>query len=65
MYLGHLIFFLGLAIMFWWPAWLLFVAHCVWFDRRARGDEAHLGQLFGASYRAYAARVKRWVPGVY
>ena len=28
-------------------------------------DEAHLVELFGAPYREYAARVKRWVPGVY
>lgn len=65
MYLGHLIFFLGLAIMLSWPAWLVFAVHCVWFDRRARGDEAHLAQLFGPPYLAYAGRVKRWVPGVY
>lgn len=65
MYLGHLIFFLGLGVMFSWPGWLLFFIHCAWFDRRARGDEQHLAQLFGPAYLAYASRVKRWVPGVY
>lgn len=65
MYLGHLIFFLGLALMFSWPAWLVFVGHCLWFDRRARGDEAHLAGIFGAPYQDYLRQVKRWVPGVY
>jgi protein-S-isoprenylcysteine O-methyltransferase Ste14 len=48
-----------------WPAWLVFIVHCFWFDRRARGDESHLAQLFGAPYAQYTARVKRWLPGVY
>jgi protein-S-isoprenylcysteine O-methyltransferase Ste14 len=65
MYLGHLVFFAGLAIMLSGPAWLVFAAHCVWFDRRARGDEKHLAALFGAPYEAYAGSVKRWIPGVY
>jgi protein-S-isoprenylcysteine O-methyltransferase Ste14 len=65
MYLGHLIFFMGLGVLFSWPAWLVFLGHCLWFDRRARRDEAHLTLLFGAPYRDYAARVKRWVPGIY
>lgn len=65
MYLGHLIFFAGLGVLLSWPAWLVFLGHCVWFDRRARGDEAHLAVLFGPPYRKYASRVKRWIPGVY
>jgi protein-S-isoprenylcysteine O-methyltransferase Ste14 len=65
MYLGHLIFFIGLGILLSWPAWLVFLGHCIWFDRRVRGDEVHLAALFGTPYREYAARVKRWVPGVY
>jgi protein-S-isoprenylcysteine O-methyltransferase Ste14 len=65
MYLGHLIFFIGLGILLSWPAWLVFLGHCIWFDRRARGDELHLAALFGKPYREYAARVKRWIPGVY
>ena len=62
-------FRIALPISSWpllsWPAWLVFAVHCVWFDGRARGDEAHLAELFGAPYREYAARVKRWLPGVY
>ena len=65
MYLGHLVFFLGLAIVFSGAAWLLLLAHLFWFDRRARADEAHLRDLFGADYDAYRGRVRRWLPGVY
>lgn len=65
MYLGHLIFMLGMAITFWsMAALILFAFHLVWFNRRAIEDEAHLQQLFGAEYEAYKARVKRWIPGV-
>lgn len=66
MYLGHLVFFLGLALVL--ASWLgaaVLVAHAVWFDRRVRGDEAHLLQLFGDPYRQYLTCVKRWIPGVY
>jgi protein-S-isoprenylcysteine O-methyltransferase Ste14 len=65
MYLGHLLFFLGLAILAGWPGWIVFAAHCVWFDRRARGDEQHLAGLFGSPYADYMRRVKRWLPWVY
>jgi protein-S-isoprenylcysteine O-methyltransferase Ste14 len=66
MYLGHLIFFAGLALTLGsWLAAAVFAYHAVWFDRRARGDESHLAQLFGQPYLDYRARVKRWVPGIY
>jgi hypothetical protein len=66
MYLGHLIFMAGLAITFRsWLAVALLVFHCVWFDLRVRSDEVHLEARFGDAYRAYKARVKRWIPGVY
>jgi protein-S-isoprenylcysteine O-methyltransferase Ste14 len=65
MYLGHLIFLAGLALalMSWIGAavWLL---HAFWFDRRVRDDERRLGERFGAPYRDYCRRVKRWIPGV-
>jgi protein-S-isoprenylcysteine O-methyltransferase Ste14 len=64
MYLGHLIFFAGLAIALQsWLAAIVFVFHIVWFDRRVREDEARLEALFGDSYREYRGRVKRWIPG--
>ena len=66
MYLGHLIFMLGLALTFWsWFALILFVARAAWFHARVLGDEARLEQIFGTEYVAYRTQVKRWIPGVY
>jgi len=65
MYLGHLIFFAGIAATLWsWIALAVLAFHVLWFDRRVREDEAHLAQLFGDPYRDYCRRVKRWIPGV-
>jgi protein-S-isoprenylcysteine O-methyltransferase Ste14 len=65
MYLGHLIFMLGLALTFAsWFALVLFAARAVWFHRRVREDEARLQGMFGAPYRDYQRRVKRWIPGL-
>jgi len=65
MYLGHLIFLLGLAVTFWsWFALALFTGQAIWFHRRVLADEARLGGQFGAQYLEYQARVKRWVPGL-
>jgi protein-S-isoprenylcysteine O-methyltransferase Ste14 len=65
MYLGHLVFLAGLAIMLRsWAGLAVFLFHALWFQRRVREDERHLEALFGESYRAYCARVKRWIPGV-
>jgi protein-S-isoprenylcysteine O-methyltransferase Ste14 len=65
MYLGHLIFLAGLALAL--RSWLgaaLLAFHFVWFDRRVRADEARLAALFGELYGDYAARVRRWIPGI-
>ena len=65
MYLGHLVFMVGLAITFWsWFALLLLTARAVWFHRRVLHDEQRLEARSGAEYAAYRARVKRWIPGV-
>ena len=65
MYLGHLIFFAGLAFALdSWLAAALFAFHVAWFDRRVRDDEARLAALFGDPYREYLVRVKRWIPGI-
>jgi protein-S-isoprenylcysteine O-methyltransferase Ste14 len=65
MYLGHLIFMVGLAATFRsWFALLLFALRTAWFQRRVLGDEARLAAAFGDDYAAYRARVKRWVPWV-
>lgn len=65
MYLGHLIFLAGLAVLLSGPAWLVLAAHVLWFERRVREDEARLASLFGQPYRDYQQRVKRWIPAVY
>jgi protein-S-isoprenylcysteine O-methyltransferase Ste14 len=66
MYLGHLIFMLGLALTFWsWFALILFVVRAAWFHARVLQDEMQLERIFGADYKTYCARVKRWIPGVF
>jgi len=65
MYLGHLIFMIGLALTFWsWFAMILLIARATWFHCRVLSDEAQLREKFGADYDAYRARVKRWIPYV-
>jgi protein-S-isoprenylcysteine O-methyltransferase Ste14 len=66
MYLGHLIFFAGIAVtLASWIAAVVFAFHAFWFDARVREDEARLTERFGDAYREYCRRVKRWVPGIY
>lgn len=66
MYLGHLIFYAGLAVTFHsWAAILLLLVHIPWFHARVLKDEAHLEERFGASYRAYKSRVSRWIPNLF
>jgi protein-S-isoprenylcysteine O-methyltransferase Ste14 len=66
MYLGHLIFMLGLAVTFWSVfALALFAANAIWFHRRVLADEARLTARFGSNYADYQARVKRWIPGLF
>ena len=66
MYLGHIIFLAGLALSLQsWLAAALAVGTAVWFQFRVRRDERRLEERFGEPYREYAARVKRWVPGLF
>ena len=65
MYLGHLIFFAGIALTLGsWIAAAVFAFHAFWFDRRVREDEARLAERFGAAYDDYRRRAKRWIPGI-
>ena len=65
MYLGHLIFMLGVTLTFWsWLALIIFVGRACWFHQRVLHDEARLEKIFGAEYVAYRAQVKRWIPGI-
>jgi len=62
MYLGHLIFLLGLALSTGSRlAWLLLLANVPWFQKRVRYDEARLLAKFGPEYEAYRRRVRRWL----
>jgi protein-S-isoprenylcysteine O-methyltransferase Ste14 len=49
MYLGHLIFMMGLAVTFWsWFALVLLAARAIWFHQRVLHDERRLEARFGA-----------------
>ncbi len=62
MYLGHLIFMLGLALATGSKlAWAILLANLWWFDSRVRYDEARLLEKFGAEYETYCRRVRRWL----
>ena len=65
MYLGHLIFLLGLALITRSRlAWLILLANVPWFHLRVLKDEARLLERFDGEYEAYCRDVRRWVPFV-
>jgi protein-S-isoprenylcysteine O-methyltransferase Ste14 len=66
MYLGHIIFLVGLALSLRsLLAAIVAAASAVWFHVRVRRDERRLAELFGEPYAEYSARVKRWIPGLF
>ncbi len=66
MYLGHIIFLAGLVLTLHSAfAALLTVVTAIWFHFRVLRDERRLKQRFGEPYFAYAAGVKRWIPGLF
>ena len=66
MYLGHIIFLLGLTLSLQSVlAALITVATAAWFQFRVQRDERRLSERFGQPYVDYAARVKRWIPGLF
>mgnify|MGYP001265339696 FL=1 len=66
MYLGHLIFYIGLIIAFKsLIAFAILLFHLPWFEIRVRRDEINLEQEFGSTYVEYKNSVKRWIPFVY
>jgi Phospholipid methyltransferase len=66
MYLGHMIFLLGLTLSLRSElAALITVATIVWFQFRVRRDERRLVERFGQPYLDYRARVRRWIPGLF
>ena len=65
MYLGHLIFLLGLAITFGsMPGLILFLVHIPWFHYRVLKDEVTLHRVFGDEYTQYMRHTARWIPCV-
>ena len=66
MYLGHIIFLIGLTLTLKsWFAALITIATAIWFHSRVVGDEKKLIQTLGQPYVNYLASVKRWVPGLF
>jgi protein-S-isoprenylcysteine O-methyltransferase Ste14 len=66
MYLGHIIFLLGLTLSLHSElAALITIATAVWFRFRVQRDEKRLRERFGQPYLAYSARVRRWIPGLF
>jgi protein-S-isoprenylcysteine O-methyltransferase Ste14 len=66
MYLGHLIFLTGLALVL--RSWLgaaIALGTAVWLQFRVRRDERRLGERFGEPYLQYCSRVKRWIPALF
>ena len=63
MYLGHIIFLLGLALFARSKLVLAFALGVAWwFNRRVEADERRLEELWGEPYRSYKAAVPRWLP---
>ena len=63
MYLGHIIFLVGLALLTRSRlAWLIALTVAWWFNMRVEGDEVRLQERFGEPYRAYQRSVNRWIP---
>ena len=62
MYLGHLVWLVGLVLVTRSPLAVLIAAIRIpWYDARAAEDERRLEERFGAEYAAYRARVPRWI----
>ncbi len=63
MYLGHLLFLAGLALVFRSRLGaVIFAGTAAWYQQRVLADEAKLVARFGEEYEAYRRRVPRWIP---
>ena len=64
MYLGHLTFMTGAALVTRSPLAIGALALAgPWFGRRVAADETRLMAAFGRAYEEYLQRVPRWLPG--
>ena len=66
-YSGALVSFIGLGFAFgnWMSLAVILAGALIGFAYRIRVEEAALTNHFGDRYRAYAARTKRLIPGIY
>jgi protein-S-isoprenylcysteine O-methyltransferase Ste14 len=71
-YLRHPIYtalnLLALGSAIWIPTatiWIAFALMCIGGDVRARAEESVLRETFGETYGQYAAKTRRFLPGVY
>ncbi|HZT05903.1 MAG TPA: isoprenylcysteine carboxylmethyltransferase family protein [Chloroflexota bacterium] len=66
MYLGHIIFLVGLALFArsWFGA-VIAAGTAWWFNQRVKEDERRLRDQFGQRYVEYQARVPRWIPRIF
>jgi protein-S-isoprenylcysteine O-methyltransferase Ste14 len=65
MYLGHIIFLVGLTLTLKsWFAALVTIGSALWFHTRVIGDEKKLMQTLGQPYVDYLSSVRRWIPGL-
>jgi protein-S-isoprenylcysteine O-methyltransferase Ste14 len=66
MYLGHIIFLIGLTLTFHsLLAALITLTTAIWFHLRVRHDESRLLERWGEAYRRYLSITKRWIPGLF
>jgi protein-S-isoprenylcysteine O-methyltransferase Ste14 len=66
MYLGHIIYMIGVAVLLQsWLGALIAAARAVWFHFRVLRDERGLAERFGEPYLTYTKRVKRWLPELF
>jgi protein-S-isoprenylcysteine O-methyltransferase Ste14 len=62
MYLGHLIYLLGLTLTLRsWLGAVITIAVAFWFHRRVIGDEEKLATRLGKPYLEYTNQVPRWI----
>lgn len=62
LYLGNLLLWAGLGVVSWPAALLVVPVLAAYYAAIVRWEEANLEVTLGESYRAYRARVPRWLP---
>ena len=66
MYLGHIIFLIGLALTLKSIlAALIAAGTAAWFHFRVLGEEHRMTELYGDAYLDYMKQVKRWIPKLF